>query len=63
MHNSQLVDMHDFESYFKSRKLADERHLPYYIRWVERFLAGPGGDARLTAQDAQTAFVDQWKQP
>ena len=58
MHNSQAVDLHDLEAYWKSRKLVDERHLSYYIRWVQRFLAGPGGDSRLSEQDAQTVFVE-----
>ena len=33
--------------------------IPYYIRWLQRFLAGPGGDSRLSAQDAQMAFVEK----
>jgi hypothetical protein len=59
MHNSQLVDLHDVEAYWKTRHLVDERQLTYYLRWLQRFLAGPGGDSRLSAQDAQRAFVEQ----
>ena len=59
MHNSQPIDLHDVEAYWKSRNLVDERHLGYYIRWLQRFLAGPGGDSRLSAQDAQQVFVEQ----
>jgi integron integrase len=33
--------------------------LPYYIRWLQRFLAGPGGDARLTLEDAKRLFVER----
>ena len=58
MHNSQPIDLHDVETYWKSRHLVDERHLPYYIRWLQRFLTGPGGDSRLSAQDAQRVFVE-----
>ena len=58
MHNSQGVDLHDVEAYWKSRHVVDDRHLPYYVRWLQRFLAGPGGDSRLSAEDAQRAFVD-----
>ena len=58
MHNLQPIDLHDVESYWKSRNLVDERHLPYYIRWLQRFLAGPGGDSRLSAQDAERVFVE-----
>ena len=59
MHNLQTIDLHDVEAYWKSRNLVDERHLGYYIRWLQRFLAGPGGDSRLSAQDAQQVFVEQ----
>ncbi|MFZ4397205.1 MAG: hypothetical protein ACOYOU_16440 [Kiritimatiellia bacterium] len=59
MHNSQAIDLHDVEAYWKSRKLVDDRHLSHYIRWLQRFLAGPGGDSRLSAEDAQRVFVEQ----
>ena len=58
MHNSQLVDLHDVEAYWKSRKLVDDSHLSYYVRWVQRVLNGPGGDSRLSAQDAQRVFIE-----
>ena len=59
MHNSQAIDLHDVEAYWKNRKLVDEQHLSYFIRWLQRFLAGPGGDSRLSAQDAQRVFLEQ----
>ena len=37
MKTEQLVDLHEVEAYWKSRGLVDEKHLPYYIRWVQRF--------------------------
>ena len=59
MRNLQPIDLHDVEEYWKSRKLVDELHLSYYLRWLQRFLAGPGGDSRLSAEDAQRVFVEQ----
>ena len=63
MPNSQVVDFHDIESYWKTRHLVDERHMTYYLRWLQRFLSGPGGDSRLSAQDAHRAFVEQTGYP
>ena len=37
----------------------DERHLLHYIRWLQRFLAGPGSNSNLTAEDANRVFVEQ----
>jgi len=54
MNDLQHVDLHDFADYLKSRELVDDRHLPYYVRWLQRFLAGPGGDP----QDAQRVFLE-----
>ena len=42
MKTEQFVDLHDVESYWKTRGLVDEKHLLYYIRWLRRFLAGAG---------------------
>jgi hypothetical protein len=42
MKNEQLVDLHEVDAYWKSRGLVDEKHLPYYIRWLQRFLVGAG---------------------
>ncbi len=59
MRNSQLIDLHIVESYWKARHLVEERHAPYYLRWLQRILSGPGGDSRLSATDAQRSFVEQ----
>lgn len=59
MTNLQQIDLHDVGLYWKSRGLVDERHLPYYVRWLQRFLAGPGGDSSLGPEDAQRTFVEQ----
>ena len=59
MSELQRIDLHDVGVYWKARGLVDERHLPYYVRWLQRFLAGSGGDPRLTWEDAQRAFVEK----
>ena len=59
MNPLQAVDLHDVEGYWKSRGLVDDRHLPYYVRWLQRFLAGPGGDPGLGPDDAERAFVEE----
>ena len=59
MTNLQLVDLHDVEAYWKNRHLVDEPQMTYYLRWLQRFLVGPGSDARLSALDAQRVFGEQ----
>jgi hypothetical protein len=59
MSASQCVDLDDVAAYLKERHLLDDRHLPYYVRWLQRFLAGPGGDASLSAEDAHRAFLER----
>jgi hypothetical protein len=59
MNALQAVDLNDVAVYWKSRGLVDERHLPYYVRWLQRFFAGSGGDPRLAWEDAQREFVEQ----
>ena len=59
MTNLQPIDLNDVAQYWKSRGLVAERHLPYYVRWLQRFLVGPGGDPSLSPGDAQRAFVGQ----
>jgi integron integrase len=59
MNASQPIDLHDVDSYWKSRNLVDDKHRPYYLRWLQRFFLGPGADARLAPQDALMAFVQQ----
>ena len=53
MNELQVVDLNDVAVYWKSRGLVDERHLPYYVRWLQRFFAGSGGDPRLAWEDEQ----------
>jgi integron integrase len=55
----QPIDLHDVAAYWRSRNLVSEDLMGYYVRWLQRFLTGPGADARLSPQDAQRAFVEQ----
>jgi len=58
MNASQVIDLDQVAEYWKSRKLVDDNRLTYYIRWLSRFLIGPGGNPRLSAADAQRIFLD-----
>lgn len=57
MNQFQSVDLHDVDAYLKSRNLVDDRHRPYCLRWLRRFLAGPWGAGRLASNDAMVAFA------
>ncbi len=59
MQTAQLVDLHDVEEYWKSRNLVQSDQLTYYVRWLSRFLTGPGGDTGLSHEDALRAFLEQ----
>ena len=54
MNDLQPVDLHDVAEYLKSRELVDDRHLPYYVRWLQRFLAGP---KRPRSQSLRTRYA------
>jgi hypothetical protein len=41
MNSTQTVDLHDVDAYFKSRNLVDDKHRPYCLRWLQRYLSGP----------------------
>ena len=57
MNSTQAVDLHDVDAYWKSRNLVDDRHRPYCLRWLQRFLSGPWGAGRLAPNDALAAFA------
>jgi len=59
MNSSQMVDLDQVAAYWKARKLVDDIHLTHYVRWLSRFLAGPGGNPELSPADAQRVFVDE----
>jgi hypothetical protein len=62
MNPSQAVDLHDVDAYWKSRNLVDDRHRPYCLRWLQRFLSGPWGAGRLAPNDALAAFAQHLEQ-
>ena len=62
MKSTQTVDLHDVDAYWKSRNLVDDRHRPYYLRWLQRFLTGPWGTGRLAPNDALAAFAQHLEQ-
>jgi len=62
MNHSQTVDLHDVDAYFKIRNLVDDKHRPYYLRWIQRFLTGPWGAGRLAPNDALAAFTQHLEQ-
>ncbi len=59
MNELQPIDLDDVASYFESRNLVRKDQISYYVRWLQRFLTGPGADPRLSPQDAQRVFVEQ----
>ena len=59
MNSSQMVDLEQVAAYWEARKLVDDIHLTHYVRWLSRFLAGPGGNPELSPMDAQRVFVDE----
>ena len=62
MNATQTVDLHDFDAYLKSHNLVDDRHWPYYLRWLQRFLAESWGAGRLAPKDALAAFAKDLEQ-
>ena len=62
MNATQTVDLHDVDAYWKSRNLVDDKHRPYYLRWLQRFLTGPWGTGRLAPNDALAAFAQHLEQ-
>lgn len=47
----------DFQKFLAARKLAPEKNIPYYVRWVGRFLAFSGGQAGLNDKDMVEKFI------
>lgn len=62
MHAPQLIDLQSVATYWTSRGLVPEKYIAHYIRWLQRFLVGPGCDSRLAASDAKAAFLRKLEQ-
>lgn len=54
----QIIDLQEFECYLRERRLVDDAHMPHYVRWVNRFLQGPGADHHLEPKDQVIVFRD-----
>ena len=55
----QTFDLEPFAKYIKGRNLVDERHLPFYIKWVQRFLTAELPSIATSPTDRIQAFSDQ----
>jgi integron integrase len=55
----QYIDLQPFEDFVRSRNLVDERHLPFYLKWVLRFLRSEFDRERLSSSDLLQCFSDQ----
>ena len=51
-------DVEPFVLWLRERSLADEKHAPFYGRWVQRFLQSAGPHAGLADADRLLAFAD-----
>lgn len=55
----QYIDLQPFEDFVRQRNLVDERHLPFYLKWVLRFLRSEFDREHLSAGDLLQCFSDQ----
>jgi integron integrase len=52
----QQYDLEPFVQFIKQRNLVDERHLPFYVKWVQRFLTAELPPIAASATDRIQAF-------
>ena len=52
----QPFDQEVFVKYLRDRNLAPERNIPYYVKWVHRFMAAPLPPVATSPQDLLQAF-------
>ncbi len=52
----QAIDLEPFVSYIKQRALVDDHHLPYYVKWAQRFLTADLPPIASSPQDRIRAF-------
>ena len=52
----QAFDLEPFVRYIKERNLANERNIPYYVQWVQRFLTASLPDIATSSRDRIQAF-------
>ena len=54
----QFIDLQGFEKWLLARSLVDEKHAPYYVRWVRRFLQSSSERSDLSPDDRLLQFSD-----
>jgi len=52
----QTFDLETFVQYIKQRNLATERHIPFYVQWVQKFLTADLPPIATSPQDRIQAF-------
>jgi integron integrase len=52
----QAFDLEPFAKYIKERGLANERNIPYYVQWVQKFLTANLPDIATSPRDRIQAF-------
>lgn len=52
------LSLERFEAYLAQRRLVSERQRPYFVRWVRRFLQGPGRGDGLSPGDRKRLFQE-----
>lgn len=55
----QLIDLQPFVKFMKRGGLVDERHQPFYVKWVHRFLTAELPSMATSPKDRIQAFSDQ----
>ena len=55
----QYIDLQPFEDFIRQRNLVDDRHLPFYLKWVLRFLRAEFDREKLSSSDLLHCFSDQ----
>ena len=54
----QYVDLQPFADFIRQRNLVDERHSPFYVNWVLRFLRSEFDLKSLSKQDLLQCFSE-----
>jgi hypothetical protein len=54
----QPFDQEHFAEYIRKRNLAHEPHIPFYVKWVKRFLATPFPPTATSPDDRLKVFAD-----
>ena len=54
----QAIDIEGYEAWLRKRSLADERHAPFYVRWVRHFLQAQREGSDLSDADRLLEFSD-----